>query len=251
MAWLGAIFVGLCVGLLGAGGSILNIPILVYVVGENEKAAIAESLAIVGIVAAAAAIPYGRRRLIAWRTVAVFGAPGMVGSYFGAALAEFVPAALQLTFLSIIMVLAAIIMYRPPTWEGNGPPRAYWKIASDGFLVGVFTGLVGVGGGFLIVPTLVVLGGLPMRLAVGTSLVIIALKSLTGYVKYVDVLDTLNIDLNVSIMLLFTALGILGSVLGSHLAPRIPQTQLRQLFSILVVLTGLYVVTQNLPALWS
>jgi uncharacterized membrane protein YfcA len=111
-------------------------------------------------------------------------------------------------------------------------------IALEGLGVGVLTGLVGVGGGFLIVPALVLLGGLPMRRAVGTSLVIIALKSLVGFAKYVDVLADLGLSIDWSVLALFTGFGIAGSLLGSRLSSLVPQHALQRVFSALLVLVG-------------
>ncbi len=237
-------------GLLGSGGSILNIPILIYVVGESEKAAIAESLAIVGLIAFVASIPYARKKLIAWRAVLLFGVPGMLGAYFGALLGEFVPAAAQLTLLAAIMLLAAFVMFRPPEAGEQREARAYWKIASDGMLVGLFTGLVGVGGGFLIVPTLVLLGGLSMHEAIGTSLVVIALKSSVAYAKHHDVLNTLNVPVDWDLIVIFVALGIVGSFAGSSVAHRIPHRSLQKIFGTMLVVIGAYMTVKNLPALF-
>ena len=249
MAWIGAFVVGICMGLFGSGGSILNIPILIYLVGETEKTAIAESVAIVGLVAVVASVPYARRKLVAWRSVVLFGGPGMIGAYLGAALAEFVPAAAQLTLLAAIMLLAAFMMFRPPALQDGEAPRAYWKIASDGLLVGVFTGLVGVGGGFLIVPTLVLLGGLAMHEAVGTSLVVIALKSLTGFVKYHDVMGNLGLSINWSLIWIFAGLGIAGSFAGSFVAHRIHHSVLQKMFAVVLIFLSIYMMARNLPAL--
>ena len=242
MDWLGAILVGLFVGLLGSGGSILSIPILVHVLGENEKAAIAESLAIVGLIAVATAIPYGRRHQISWRMVVIFGTPGMLGIYFGVSLSVFVSATLQMTLLSVTMLVAAIMMYEPTKWGSSEKNPAYWKIISEGLLVGILTGLVGVGGGFIIVPTLVLFGGISMRQAIGTSLVIIALKSAIGFPKYLDILEHFNVAVNVPIILRFSMLGMLGSIVGSQFAHRIPLSQLRKIFSTLLVLTSICVI---------
>jgi len=248
MAWLAAFIVGACVGLLGSGGSILNIPVLIYIVGESEKSAIAESLVIVGIIAVFAAIPYARKGLIVWRSAALFGGPGMIGAYLGASLAEFVPASVQLLLLAVIMLVAAFFMFQPPV-NGVAAPRAYWKIASDGLMVGILTGLVGVGGGFLIVPTLVLLGGLTMRQAVGTSLVIIALKSLAGFIKYRDVLAKLGLSVDWSLVVLFAGLGAVGSLAGGLVAHRIPQARLRKMFALALLAIGAYMTLQNLPSL--
>jgi hypothetical protein len=249
MAWAGAFIVGIFIGLLGSGGSILNIPILIYLVGENEKAAIAESLAIVGIVALVASIPYAQRKLVSWRAVWLFGAPGMLGAYLGALFGEFVPAAAQLTLLALLMLVAAYMMFFPPAIAEPAAPRANWKIVSDGLLVGLFTGLVGVGGGFLIVPALVLLGGLGMREAVGTSLVVITLKSAVGYAKHHLVLENLNISVDWGLITIFVTLGIVGSFAGSALAHRIRQRSLQKVFGTMLVLIGLFLTAKNLPAL--
>ena len=249
LIWLGALIVGITMGLLGSGGSILSVPILVYLVGEGDKVAIAESLAIVGTIAVFAIVPYARKGLVSWRTIGLFGVPGMAGAYAGAALARFVPGALQLALFVIVMLGAAISMVRPGPISRSCSPRAFWKIALDGLLVGVLTGLVGVGGGFLIVPALVLFGGLPIREAVGTSLGIIALKSFAGYVKYLDVLDALQLEVNGPIIAVFAALGVLGSVIGSAVASRLPQALLRQVFASLLVVMGLFILAKNVPPL--
>lgn len=248
MAWAGAFVVGLCVGLLGAGGSILTIPILIYVVGEPEKAAIAESLAIVGLVASASALQYARKKLIVWRTAAVFGTPGMAGAYLGAAVAAFVPAALQLILLAVVMILASVSMLRPPRWSQVNR-LAYWKVALQGLMVGCLSGLLGVGGGFLIVPTLALLGGLPMRQAVGTSLVIMALSALTGFWKHWHVLAATGVELDTTVIWIFAGVAILGSYAGSTISHALPQPRVRQVFAVVVFLTALYLTSQNLPGL--
>ena len=148
------------------------------------------------------------------------------------------------------MLLAAFFMLRPPI-PGDAGHRAHWKIVSDGLLVGAFTGLVGVGGGFLIVPTLSLLGGLTMHQAIGTSLVIIALKSLSGYAKYHEVLATLGVPIRWDVVWTFTFFGVCGSFAGSIVAHRIPQRRLRQAFAVMLVLLGIYMTGRNLPALMS
>ncbi len=195
MAWPGAIAIGISLGLLGSGGSILTVPVLVYLVGQDEKVAIAGSLFIVGSIALAGSLQFVRAGLINWRTVAIFGVPGMAGTYLGAAIAAYVSGLTQLALFAVVMLLASYLMLRPIRLTDAVPaPRALWKIAADGLAVGVITGLVGVGGGFLIVPALVLLGGLSMHQAVATSLVIIALKSYSGFYKYLEVLDTQELE---------------------------------------------------------
>jgi uncharacterized membrane protein YfcA len=250
MIWLGALCIGLSLGLLGSGGSILTVPVLVFLVGEPEKVAIAESLAIVGSIALIGAIPYGRRQLIDWRSVLVFGAPGVIGAYGGAAASRYVSGTTQLTLFGIVMLGAAVLMLRPPKLDpadGDAPPaRAVWKIAIDGLIVGVVTGLVGVGGGFLIVPALVLLGGLPMHRAVGTSLVIIALKSASGFVKYLDVLADLDLTVDVQLIVMFAVIGAVGSFLGNWLASRVPQGRLREGFAVFLIVMGVFVLYSRL-----
>ncbi len=195
-ALIGAVAIGLVLGLLGSGGSILTVPVLVYLVGVPDKVAIAESLAIVGLIAAVGVIPYARQKLVDWHSVLYFGVPGIIGTYGGAALARWVPGAVQLALFAIVMLLAAALMLRSKKVATSSNQtrkrQPLWLIAIEGLFVGVLTGLVGVGGGFLIVPALVLLGGLSMRLAVGTSLMIIAAKSAAGFWKYLDVLAATN-----------------------------------------------------------
>lgn len=251
LAWPGAIAIGVSLGLLGSGGSILTVPVLVYLLGQDEKVAIAGSLAIVGTIALVGSIQYLRGRMVDWRSVWLFGIPGMIGTYAGAWSAGHVSGLLQLVIFAAVMLLAAWFMLRPikvadPTATR---PRQRWKIAADGLAVGALTGFVGVGGGFLIVPALVLLGGLPIHRAVATSLVIIALKSYSGFWKYLDVLDAQDLSLDWPTLGLVTALGIAGSFVGRHFARRLPQQQLRRLFGWFLIVMGIYIFARSLPGL--
>jgi uncharacterized membrane protein YfcA len=153
----------------------------------------------------AGSLQYLRARLIDWRNVAIFGIPGMAGTYLGALSAAYVAGIVQLSLFAVVMLLASYMMLRPMELaETSHTPRESWKIATDGLLVGVITGLVGVGGGFLIVPALALLGGLSMHRAVATSLVIIALKSYSGFYKYLDVLDKQDLELDWQALMLIT-----------------------------------------------
>ena len=181
IAVLCALAIGLTLGLLGSGGSILTVPVLVYLLGQPEKVAIAGSLAIVCAIALVGAVPYARQRLIDWRSVVLFGLPGMAGTWLGAWAAQFVSGALQLFVFALVMLAAAWSMFRaPPAADGRGPRHAGLVVA-DGLAVGALTGFVGVGGGFLIVPALVLLGGLTIQRAIATSLLVIAMKSAAGF----------------------------------------------------------------------
>lgn len=246
--WLGALLIGLTLGLLGSGGSILTVPILVYLVGEPDKLAIAESLGIVTLISLVGAVPFALKRLVDWRSVLLFGVPGMAGAYFGAYLSKFMSGSVQLALFAGVMLLAAVMMFRRTTATDAphaGSRHAAWQIILEGLVVGVLTGLVGVGGGFLIVPALVLLGGLPMHLAIGTSLAIIALKSISGFFKYVDVLQAEGLAMHWDLILLFAAIGILGSFLGKVIGERISQQHLRKGFAVFLVVMGVFILWQN------
>lgn len=255
----GALLIGLTLGLLGSGGSILTVPVLVYVLGHDGKAAIAESLAVVGGISLVATLQYARARQVDWRSVLLFGVPGMAGTWGGAWLSRFVPETLQLVLFACVMLLAAGMMFRrarnraertapvdSPVARRNHPE---WQIATEGALVGILTGLVGVGGGFLIVPALVVLGGLPMRLAVGTSLMVIALKSGSGFLKYLGVLSTLGGGVDWPTIGIFLAVGIPGTLLGKALNTRLNQQLLQRAFAGFLVLMGIFVLSREIPRL--
>lgn len=248
LAWPGAIAIGVSLGLLGSGGSILTVPVLVYLLGQDEKVAIAGSLFVVGSIALFGSLQYLRLGLIAWRSVVVFGVPGMLGTYSGAWAAEFVSGLTQLTLFALVMLAASYMMLRPVDLD-RAPvaARAAWKIALDGLIVGVVTGLVGVGGGFLIVPALVLLGGLSMHHAVATSLVIIALKSFSGFFKYLDVLAGQSLALDWRTLFIVTALGTAGSFAGGQIAHRMPQAKLKRGFGYFLIVMGIYILARSLP----
>lgn len=247
-AWPGAVAIGVSLGLLGSGGSILTVPVLVYLMGQEEKVAIAGSLFIVGSIALAGSMQYLRVGFIDWRNVVIFGVPGMAGTYLGALSAAYVSGIIQLSLFAVVMLLASYMMLRPMKLDQTRhAPRASWKIATDGLLVGVITGLVGVGGGFLIVPALALLGGLSMHRAVATSLVIIALKSFSGFYKYLDVLDKQNLQLDWPALVLVTGLGVAGSFAGAKIAHRVPQHKLKQGFGVFLVVMGVYILYRSLP----
>ncbi len=247
-ALLGAVAIGLVLGLLGSGGSILAVPVLVYLADQPEKVAIAESLAIVGAIASVGALTYARQGLVDWKSVLGFGVPGIVGTYAGAALAAYVPGAAQLVLFGIVMILAAGAMLKGRAgMEAGRQKRAAWVVALLGAGVGVMTGLVGVGGGFLIIPALVLLVGLDMRLAVGTSLSIIVLNSATGFLKYLDVLQASGGGVDWTLVGTFAAIGIGGSLVGAKMSQRVPQKQLRRGFAVFLVCMGLFILVQEGP----
>lgn len=250
-AWLGAMSIGVSLGLLGSGGSILTVPVLVYLIGQDEKLAIASSLAIVGTIALAASLPYLKNKQVDWRMVVLFGIPGMAGTYIGAWLATWIPGLVQLTVFAGVMLLASWQMLKPVVLEDSPyKPRDVWKIGLDGLLIGVLTGVVGVGGGFLIVPALVLLGGLTMHRAVATSLLIIALKSFTGFWKYMEVLEIQGLVLEWNIIAIVTGLGVVGSFAGNHIANRVPHAKLKKVFAVFLIIMGIYILVRTLPVVW-
>lgn len=245
-AWLGALLVGLVLGLLGSGGSILTVPVLVYLVGEPSKLAIAESLGIVALISLVGVVPLAVRGRVSWRNVGWFGGPGIVGAYVGAYLSQFMSGAVQLAIFAVVMLSAAILMFRrTPSALMDEPDRAFWKVMLDGLGVGVLTGLVGVGGGFLIVPALVLLGGLSMHLAVGTSLAIIALKSISGFVKYLDVMEAAGLSIDWNLVLVFSGIGVVGSFVGGRVGAYVPQARLKRGFAVFLALMGVLILGQN------
>ncbi len=250
LAWLGALAIGISLGMLGSGGSVLTVPVLVYLVGQEEKVAIAGSLFVVGSIALAGSISYLRHRMVDWRSAAMFGVPGMAGTWLGALLATWVSGAAQLLMFAGVMVVAGLLMLRPlPLAPGERRPRRPALIVLDGLVVGVVTGLVGVGGGFLIVPALVLLSGMAVHRAVATSLVIIAAKSFTGFAKYLDVLEGQGLQLDWPTLGIVTLLGIAGSVAGARAARKLPQAALRRGFAVLVLAMAVVIALRTAPSL--
>ena len=248
LAWPGAVAIGVSLGLLGSGGSIITVPVLVYLIGQDERLAIAGSLFVVGNIALAGSLQYVRSKLIDWRNVVIFGIPGMVGTYLGAVIAAYVPGVVQLVIFALVMLLASWMMLRPVALTDEPhEAREAWKIAGDGLFVGVITGFVGVGGGFLIVPALVLLGGLTIHNAVATSLVIIALKSYSGFYKYIDVLEAEQLALDWRTLMIVTVLGVLGSHVGARYAKKMPQAKLKRWFGYFLILMGLYILARSAP----
>lgn len=240
-----AVFIGVSLGLLGGGGSILAVPLLVYVVGMDAKEAIATSLLVVGATSAVALIPHARAGRVRWRTGLVFGAAGMVGAYAGGRVAEFIPGTVLLVAFALMMLATAVAMIRgrraPSTPAHTELPVG--RVLLDGVVVGLVTGLVGAGGGFLIVPALVLLGGMPMSAAVGTSLLVIAMKSFAGLAGYLA-----SVEIDWPVALAITGAAVIGSLLGSRLSGLVPPDTLRKAFGWFVVVMGVVVLVQQVPS---
>lgn len=252
IALLLAALVGISLGLLGGGGSILTVPILSYVLGMQPREAIASSLFIVGTTSAIGMIAHARAGRVRWATGAVFGAAGMLGAFLGGLLGGYIPGAVLMVLFAVMMIVTATAMIRGRkkiSESGHAAPEEglpLGRILLDGFLVGIATGLVGAGGGFLVVPALTLLGGLPMAVAVGTSLLVIAMKSFAGLGGYL-----LSVQVNWPVVLAFTAIAVAGSFAGAALAGRIPERTLRKGFGVFVLAMGGIVLAQELPPLVS
>ncbi|RKN51149.1 sulfite exporter TauE/SafE family protein [Micromonospora endolithica] len=242
----GAVLIGVSLGLLGGGGSILAVPLLVYVADLPAREAIATSLLVVGVTSAVGVLPHARARRVRWRTGLVFGAAGMAGAYAGGRLAAFVPPAVLLTGFALMMLVTAAAMIRGRRDTAGRPvphELPVRRVVVDGVVVGLVTGLVGAGGGFLVVPALALLGGLPMPVAVGTSLLVIAMKSFAGLAGY---LADVSVDWGLAAAV--TAAAVLGSLAGGRIAGRIPETALRRAFGGFVLVMGAFVLARQLPA---
>lgn len=244
-----AALIGLSLGLLGGGGSILTVPIFVYVLGFEAKQAIAMSLAVVGAVSLFGAAGHWRAGNVNLRVALIFGGVAMAATYLGARLAIFFSGAAQLALFAVVMLLAAYFMFRDThRSEAVESGTAAEKVARmpvglivvTGVAVGVLTGLVGVGGGFMIVPTLVILGRVPMKEAVGTSLLVIALKSGAGFYGYLG-----QVEVPWGFMTLFSLIAIVGILAGSYLVRFIPQSALRRAFAVFLIIMGMMILYQN------
>lgn len=239
-----SVAVSLTLGLLGGGGSILMVPLLTYVAGLEAKQAIATSLFVVGATSLVSLAPHARAGNVHWRTGPVFGAAGLGGAYLGGLLGGRLPASMLMIAFALMMTATAMAMIRGrKKTSGESRKMPILRIGIDGLAVGLVTGLVGAGGGFLVVPALALLGGLPMPLAVGTSLLVIALKSFAGLGGY---LATTAIDWPLALSI--TGAAVIGSIAGARLSARIPEAALRRGFGYFVLAMGVFVLVQELPA---
>ena len=239
-----AALIGLSLGLLGGGGSILTVPVLVYVLGFAAKPAIAMSLPVVGVTSLVGAAMHWRLGNVRVPTALTFGLVAMGGAFAGARLAVFLSGAVQLVLLAVVMLGAAGSMLRGTRAEAEttAPPRLA-LLAPIAFAVGVLTGLVGIGGGFLVVPALVLLARVPMRQAVGTSLLVIAMNSASGFAGYLG-----TVDLDWAFLAGFTAAAIAGALVGTALVARVPQAALKRGFAVLLLAMGGFVLYKNRDA---
>ncbi len=232
-----SVLVGVSLGLLGGGGSILTVPILLYVVGQEDKVAIATSLLVVGITSMAAVISHARQGNVDWRTGLLFAASGATGAFLGGFGSEAVAGVWLVRGFIGMMLGTAIAMIRGRRDDAPTGQFAAPKVLVTGFVLGALTGLVGAGGGFVIVPALVLVGGLPMKRAVGTSLVVISVQTLAGFVGHAT-----HVSIDVPVAAGVTLAAVAGSFFGGALAARVPAPLLRRAFGVFVLLMATYMV---------
>ena len=262
LGWISALIIGISLGLIGGGGSILTVPVMAYLFALDSVSATAYSLFIVGTASLVGALSYMKKKLISYKTALVFGLPAitavfLVRKFLVPALPDLIigdGTGFTLTKDMFIMGLFALLMlaasysmikqkktiediekYRPQIFN-------YPVIFIEGLLVGGLTGLVGAGGGFLIIPALVVLSKLPIKLAVGTSLLIIGVKSLVGFTG--DISNT-ALQIDWTFLLSFTGITIIGIILGSYLSNYVPSKKLRPAFGYFVVVMGVYILVKE------
>ena len=247
-----SIVIGLLLGLLGGGGSILTVPMLVYVLHIEPKQAIVTSFVVVGVSSLMALLPHARRGAVCWKSGLLFGLTGMLGAFGGGRLAGHFSNDGLMSLFGVICLLTGLLMVRPGKPEiavqisqqplNVCPLRIpYLRVLFDGFFVGALTGMVGVGGGFLIVPALTLLVGFPIKGAVGTSLLVIAMNALAGLAGYSQ-----HVELDL-ILTGIVAIGTLtGSAVGAYASAYVKPSVLRQIFGVLVVLVAAYVLYQSL-----
>ena len=259
IGYLASVLIGISLGLIGGGGSILTVPVLVYLFHVEPVQATAYSLFIVGASSLVGAWPKYKQGFVDLKTAIIFGIPSIVSVYatrkllvpaIPSDLGEFggiivTKSLMMMLLFAILMVAASFSMIRSSTssieLKEEDQKFNYPLILLEGALVGMLTGLVGAGGGFLIIPALVMLSKLPMKQAVGTSLLIIAAKSLIGFTG-----DLGNGTMNWTLLLSVSALAIAGIFLGDRLSKRIDGNQLKKGFGWFVLVMGLYIIVQQL-----
>lgn len=244
---IGFIIVGLSLGLLGGGGSILAVPVLVYALNIPASTAVPMSLPVVGIAAATGAIGRWRRGQLALRQALFFAVVAMASAYLAARFGAAIEDRTRLILFTTVMVLAAVAMW----WRASQPPRSAeavpdaqftpYLLVPAGLVVGALTGLVGVGGGFLIVPALVGVLGLPLPQATATSLAVIALNTTTAGLGWIG-----RVTLDLPLVVMVTAAAIVGMVIGSRLAPRYSARTLTRAFAVLLVLVAAFTIWKTL-----
>lgn len=258
---LASTVIGISLGLIGGGGSILTVPVLVYLFNVDPVLATAYSLFIVGLSSLVGAFPKYKAGMIDLKTALVFGVPSIIAVFLTRkVLVPAIPATLfevagvsvtkalaMMILFAVLMVAASVSMIRDKKKEEQetNEPRVfnYPMILLEGAVVGVLTGLVGAGGGFLIIPALVMLSKLPMKQAVGTSLLIIAAKSLIGFTG--DVSENAD-NMDWTLLTVVTSLAIVGIFVGNQLSKKIDGAALKKGFGWFVLVMGIYIIIKEL-----
>jgi uncharacterized membrane protein YfcA len=240
-----SLLIGVSLGFFGGGGSILTVPLLVYVFGLDAKTAIASSLLIVGAASFSGAFQHWRAGHVELRTGLLFGAAGMAGAYVGGRAGAFFDGALLLLLFAAMMIFTATAMWRGRREPASPAPaeQATGHLLAQGLGVGLVTGLVGAGGGFLIVPALALWAGLPMPVAVGTSLQIIVLNCLAGFAGYLA-----HVAVDPRLVAAVGTAAIAGSFVGSRLAHRVDPASLRRAFAGFVAVMAAVILVREADA---
>ena len=240
--------IGLVLGALGGGGSMLVVPALVYGLAADPKQAVVMSLPIVALSSVVAAASYWRRGDVELRWSIRFGLFAMIGAFLGANVGVLMPPAAQLTLLAIVIVAAATSMLRSrrsaqvPQPPLPGTAERSWLAIASAVAIGGLTGLVGIGGGFLFVPVLRLVLGLPMRVAVGTSLVVISMNALAALAGYFG-----SVSIPWPVVLMFAATMGTGAIAGAWVGRRLPGIALQRAFAILLLVVAAGMLLDNMP----
>lgn len=241
--------IGASMGIVGAGGAIFTVPVFGTLLGHDPKSAFVEALAVTGVIAFGSAFSAALRRQVDWRRVAIFGAAGIAGTQVIAPVSVRMPVGLQVVLFALVAFYAAARMWASAGVTETGAQVEARRTAVGtflaGFMIGVLTGTLGVGGGFLLVPALAVYEGLPMRRAVGTSVVVIVLNASAGLVGQWWSGGLAQVAFDERAVAITGICGIVGSVGGSLVATRIPQMGLRRVFAVLLVSTSGWLVVQQ------
>lgn len=240
IGYICAVLVGCFLGLMGGGGSIFFIPVLVYILKLDPKVSIALSLALVGMTSLIGAINHYRNDNINFRIILFFAPFTMLGAYLGSYLALFISGQIQLILFSLTVLFASFLMIKDQNNKGSQKAKHQLIFILSGFVIGVVSGIVGIGGGFLIVPLLIILADLSMKQAVGTSLAIISLSSLTGFSGYIG-----QLQIPWFLLFQFVFLSGIGVILGSHFIQYISHQKLKKSFGYFLIVMGFFMLIQN------
>lgn len=233
--------IGLSLGLIGGGGSIITVPVLVYALRVEPREAVAMSLAVVGTTSLIGAALHHRRGAVRIPAAALFAGSGVLSSFLGARLTYRVsPETLLLCFAALMLVVGIRMAMTGSLPEGERRPARPVKVVLAGLAVGLLTGFLGVGGGFLVVPALVLFAGLDMREAVGTSLLVISITAAAGLAGHLA-----HGGFHLQLALLVTVLAAAGTLLGTHFSHRVSPVALRRVFSVFVVAVAVFLVVAN------